>query len=300
MKKKLGGYQILDLTSIEIEELEDYTTITDVDVLQTLKEYLLPIVLDPTKELKPIYLRAISGSGRSTVLCELSQYDAVTFFIVAKLSGGTLRIGVGFEQDEETLEWDITSGWQYLTEQTQIEGGAISTIKAIETGTIKDVIGLDEDGEPVKSDSLDISSLKADEIIENMSGYSFALAEPANYILEKVYIGAVKNGNKLTFVIACNITKQSGGSHNPTIGTFTIPSDIGAKLYETQVGAHNFLDNKVIKAFSSQSSSVDVPCYLDKYSNTSITIVIASSDNLVENTKYYLRYEATFLLSDSL
>lgn len=136
-------------------------------------------------------------------------------------------------------------------------------------------------------------------IIENMSGYSASLATNTGYTIENVYTSACKNGNKITFVTAVNITKtDANASASIQIATFNIPAAISAKLYPVNVGGSNFLDNKVIKAFSDFLTSVDVTSAYTK--GTNLAFVVANTANMVVNTKYYYRYEATFLLNDSL
>lgn len=145
--------------------------------------------------------------------------------------------------------------------------------------------------------------ITGNEIVENMSGYSFAKAsETANITREFVYAGIVKNGNKLTLVVALNITRtDTFSASNVKLGEFTLPSDVYDKLYPTQIGGYNFLDVKVISVFKSHYSKVDLFGYIQKGSNP-ITIMIDSTNvsSLELNTKYYVRYECTFLLSDNL
>ena len=139
-------------------------------------------------------------------------------------------------------------------------------------------------------------------IIEDMpSGYGFTPnnTDPA-LTFEFVYVGAVKTGNKLTCVMAFNVTKTGTVLDNDgRIGNFNIPSAVGAKLIPTQIGAYYFLNNKVEHAFSSGSSNVQATCFSEKINNTTFANKVRV-DNLVLNTKYYVRYEITFLLSDSL
>ena len=145
-----------------------------------------------------------------------------------------------------------------------------------------------------------VGTITGGEIIENMSGYSFAYGTPTGYTIENVYVGVVKNGNKVTFVTAFNITKTSADADSYiTIGGYSIPSAIGDKLFTTLVGAHNFLDVKAIDIFSSRTSKVNTSITMNKASNVLVNVALGTT-TLVVDTKYYARYEATFLLSDSL
>ena len=144
-------------------------------------------------------------------------------------------------------------------------------------------------------------AITAPSIIEDMSGYGASLNTIAGLTIEKVYVGVVKNGNKITFVFAVNFTKTDAAlSVQQKVGSFIIPSSIGDKLYESSVGLYEFLDNKVVPAWDSYTSKVDIISYIDKVSSTAIDVYIFNVDDLVVNTKYYYRYEATFLLSDDI
>lgn len=149
-----------------------------------------------------------------------------------------------------------------------------------------------------------IPSIKADEIIENMNGYSFAYnTSIVGFTLENVYIGAVKNGNKLTFVVALNVTRtQDDLSGTKIVGNFTIPSTIGEKLYPANIAGLNYLDNRVIQAWSSGWAKKDLISYLIKKNNTTVEFDFDSGINtiLTKDTKYYVRYETTFLLSEDI
>lgn len=141
--------------------------------------------------------------------------------------------------------------------------------------------------------------VSGNEIIENMSGYSVNLLSPAGYTIEGVYAGAVKNGNKLTLVLAFNITKTSDATDPaPYVVYFGVPSAIANKLYPTQIGVNNVLDAQTLRAYSSLTVGIDFDVWLEKSSNTLMLQVLA--ENLVEDTKYFVRYEGTFLLSDNL
>ena len=140
-------------------------------------------------------------------------------------------------------------------------------------------------------------------IIEEMSGYSFNKgSELTGITREFVYAGGVKNGNKLTLVLALNITRTATVSNNLPLGQFYMPSDIMGKLYPTNVGGYNFLDNKVIPAFSDHYTKEDIFCFVQKIGSSYVFLQADPSalNNLTLNTKYYLRYEITFLLSENL
>ena len=145
-------------------------------------------------------------------------------------------------------------------------------------------------------------SITAPSIIENMSGYSAELSTKTNLTIENIYTGAVKNGNKLTLVIALNLTR-TGDVGSGQVISISIPSDVGAKLYPVNVGGNDILDAKKINALTTFYTGVNLSSFIGKASNTLLQLFIATGElnsNLELNTKYYYRYEATFLLSNNL
>lgn len=144
-----------------------------------------------------------------------------------------------------------------------------------------------------------IGAITSPSIIETMSGYSFTKATPTNVTLSYIYVGAVKTGNKLTLVCSVEITRTgdvTGGSF--TVGSFSIPAEVGQKLYPT---TSNWLKIDKIYAGKNYYEGIDLPLLMIKNSDTGISAVAYNVNSLmVLNQKYYLRYEATFLLSDNL
>ena len=151
-------------------------------------------------------------------------------------------------------------------------------------------------------DELEGGAITGDSIIENMTGYSFdAVSTPA---WTPVYAGACKNGNKVTFVVFGTFTKQADQGY--IYGNFTIPSDVGSKLYPTTVGSlETVLDNREILVgdLSAIDTFYKVNGLILKTNNTTIQFQlrgITSVGNIPDNTQAYFRYESTFLLSDNL
>ncbi len=175
-----------------------------------------------------------------------------------------------------------------------IENSSSEILNAIK-GKIIQANGIDVSG------NADISGyIHGGEIVETMNGYSASIASQETFEYEGVYFGIVKNGNKLTIVLALNLTKPTGESERLCeLGYLTIPSSIGQKLFSTQVGAYSFLDNKILPILSDFSNYVLCPAFISKDSNTSLRFVLDTT-NMVADTKYYVRYEATFLLSENL
>lgn len=150
------------------------------------------------------------------------------------------------------------------------------------------------------SGTLNATKVTGNEIIENMNGYSFVKGNTANVDYEYIYAGVVKNGNKLSLVWAVNITKLDASVSGINLGYFVLPSAVANKLYPTAVGQYPFLDNKKIGIFASQISSQDVYVYCEKTQDVNARAVMTDLSSLPANTKYYCRYEVTFLLSDNL
>ena len=158
--------------------------------------------------------------------------------------------------------------------EEELESGALDDLvsDAVDAYLVENPVDITAlEGKDVELASLDATGLiTGGEIVEKMSGYSFSPASNANFTYEYVYAGVVKNGNKITFVIAANLTKGAGADRLASIGGFTIPASVGAKLFPTQVGAYSFLDNKVVAIFSDFTNYISCPCYTGKGSNTSI------------------------------
>lgn len=186
------------------------------------------------------------------------------------------------------------------------KAGYVMTVNAAGTGyELKNVSGV-VDGATIRpANVFATTKITANEIVENMSGYSFRTNTLSNVTLEYIYAGIVKNGNKLTSVVFAKITTASGydKAYNK-IGGFTIPEDVGAKLIPYTLGTFTtLLDFRKMTAFNSTgigaASAIDTGCYITKTSNTTFDIHVNMTD-MVEGTSYLVRIEQTFLLSDNL
>lgn len=193
-----------------------------------------------------------------------------------------------FDRELETFgEWTTTfEGWDttlstYLANMSSAAVGAIAG-QNIAPGNVAAT-----------------GNITANSIIENMSGYSVNLNSPTGWTFEKIYISAAKTGNKLTVVVALNVTKGAGAQYNPTICDIKLPVAVYDSLYPTLVGGVNGLDFRTLNLFSAYDSYITTPAYITKVGFQQIRFNLASTA-LVQDTKYYLRYEATFLLSDNL
>ena len=146
-------------------------------------------------------------------------------------------------------------------------------------------------------------SISGDEIVENMSGYK--IGEPITLDgLTKSYVGVVKNGNKITLVWFYYLTATKADYIGQIFDTILIPKSIGNKIVPINVSPFdNMVDCKVIPMYSAYASHKDANGvllkfnYSNDYDNIQPRIYISG---LTVGTTYAFRYEATFLLSDSL
>lgn len=132
---------------------------------------------------------------------------------------------------------------------------------------------------------------------EVMKGYSFTKGTTENVTYDYLYAGACKNGNKITFVAYVGITRTDAtAGANIRIGNFIIPNDILNKLYPA---TETWLTFNNLYCGSDYASGVNVPALVMK-GDSGIIMTLYNSSNLILNTKYYVRYEVTFLLSENL
>ena len=216
------------------------------------------------------------------------------FDVIFSISGSTV---ISFASKE--IEVNLSTGALSLTTST------VSTYSKSELDTLlsakSDITYVDAQlaGKADLSGANFTGDITANSIIENMSGYSISLGTNANYTYEKIYCGVVKNGNKLTIVLAINFTKDdASAASNPTLAIINLPSGVASKLFNTNIGGYNLLDVKENFLWSSINSNVSAKMWMSKESN-SIRCAFTSTGNMVVGTKYYVRYETTFLLSDT-
>ena len=147
------------------------------------------------------------------------------------------------------------------------------------------------------SGTVSASNVAADELMENMSGYSFTKStSSANTTLSYIYAGVVKTGNKITFVLALDVTKINAESL--VIGSFTVPSAIFNKLYPIQVGLYEYLALGDLAVVDDSLNAGKIRYYVYKASGNVVKISCNTAD--LTSTQTYVRLEVTFLLSDNL
>ena len=144
---------------------------------------------------------------------------------------------------------------------------------------------------------LDCKSVKANSIIENMSGYSYVDKAPETTLQ---YLGVVKNGNKITFVASGYIlsTSSIGSYTSVRIARITIPSSIGTKLVSNDLG---YLEQKRVLLFNGLYTTKNLIYLFQKNADNQVEMIITTgSESIGANDKYNFRVETTFLLGDNL
>lgn len=195
-----------------------------------------------------------------------------------------------------------------MSEGDPIDAGLIKEVSSMSIDASQHLIVTYNDGTtndlgPIFQGNVNIAgNFTADSIIENMSGYSFTKAGAGVDIdREYVYAGIVKNGNKLTGVLALNITRLTSVGSNKWLGSFIVPQAVADKLFPVTIGGYDFLDIKDVNAVLSLGTSKKISCALIKSGTTiNIDATSGSLNDLDLNDKYYARIEFTFLLSNNL
>lgn len=159
------------------------------------------------------------------------------------------------------------------------------------TGSITTAAGVDTPS--LNTSGTEISAQKP--VVEVMNGYSFGLEGKANLTLSTIYVGAVKNGNKLTLVAFLTITRTGDVVDDwANLGHFDIPAAIANKIIP-YTGAKVAIN----KIWLNDSISLFVETY--KNSATRLTYSTSGLNSTLNlNSTYPCRIEQTYLLSDSI
>ena len=264
------------------------------------------------------WLKTINKALEDAVLTgvEVRQKGNATFSFVVTFEDGTELESNEFvlAQGESINGATIRNGHLYLslTNGDELDAGNLKpvtsfTINASQhlivnygDGTIQD-LGAIFSGNVNIDGTINATKVTGDEIVENMSGYGFipALNLSTNGFTLN-YIGAVKNGNKVTFAIAGIFVPNENTENNTRLGAITFPTYIGEKLYVDSLGA---LNNQYVSFFNSVNTSVSKNVRTIKMSdgNNGVSFQFFSlNSGFVLDTTYSFRFEVTFLLSDNL
>ena len=257
------------------------------------------------------WLKTINKALEEAVLTgvEVRQKGNATFSFVVTFEDGTELESNEFvlAQGESINGATIRNGHLYLslTNNTELDAGNLKPVTSFTINESQHLIvnygdGTSQDLGPIFSGNVNIDgNFTANSIVENMSGYVAHVPNVEGYTKEGIFLSCVKTGNKITFVISMDITKAEGAGSTLSLGYFDIPSSVGIKFIPYSVGNANYIDNRKLQCFSALQSAVEVNAWCSKNSNTMITFACIGSP-MVVNTKYNVRYEATFLLNDNM
>lgn len=139
-------------------------------------------------------------------------------------------------------------------------------------------------------------------IVQTMDGYSFVDGSVTGF--ENTYASVCRNGNKLTFVVAGNVTKSDDTPYNAYICKFKVPNTLMEKLFPLYEGTSS-IDVKVVGYFDTEGlgnapTNKSMILYKDAVNNELNLQVIGLSSGLTNTKTYIFRYEVTILLSDNL
>ena len=218
---------------------------------------------------------------------------SATEFLISKKGNSTLSFILKFADDTQLESGDITLEQGESVESASIVNGHL--LLTLTNGEVLDAGNLFNGNVNIDG------NFTANSIIENMSGYSYSKAATENVTFDEQYVGAVKNGNKLTLVIFTEITKTATQNDYTNIGEITLPSSVASQIVPyTQSISNNVVECKQIQAALSTSLTtfVNMDLLVRKVGNTILFSI--RPNNLVADSKYLARIEITFLLSDNL
>ena len=175
--------------------------------------YSLSQILD--EEELEVVKKPVSFIVYNDALYLKQRQDATTAYFVRALS---MELSTIITLSSDTIQVDIENGSLGIVSSSVV----VYSKTQIDTELAKkaDLTGAAFTG-----------AITAPSIIEDMVGYSYTPATVTKGTLANVYMGAVKNGNKVTFVAAYTFIKNVSETGQLNIGKFNIPSSIGSKIY---------------------------------------------------------------------
>lgn len=149
--------------------------------------------------------------------------------------------------------------------------------------------------------TLNATKVTGNEIVENMSGYSFTM--PTTSGVEIIYASIVKNGNKLTMVIFGAITPTSNINVDTAteLGTFNLVDEVKSKIFWYQSGDLTYVtaEGQVPLTYS-VANSINGQFYFRVNGQGNENVRVYNKAQLNAGTTYHFRIEQTFLLSDNM
>lgn len=212
MENSKGGYIIIDISSLLLDETEQATDIEDEVILKQLLS-LSDYAFRSDLHLKPIYLRAKDKNGINIVsMCEFDK-NGTQLQIKALISDLVVEILVNYEVEEET-------------QAILIDYATYSVIS--ETNKIKQQLLL----ENIKDSSGNLRFIEGDINIEEIEGVTQAYGKWS------------LSGTHLMVVLAVDIANGVQLVNNSVLAYFSLPSYIFNKivpLWSTTVTIKNIL-----------------------------------------------------------
>ena len=239
--------------------------------------------------------------------------NATLSFSITFADGETLESGdIVLQQGESVDQARIASGvlQLHLTNGTWLTAGNIKPVSNFNINASQHLIvnyqdNTSQDLGAIFNGNVNIAgNFTSDSIIENMTGYRFEIKAPSNSGINISFASSVKNGNKITFVIAGSIIRNENTPYNVAIGQFICPTSVMNKLYPLVSGGStvDIKDIVFIKANDLAGANVKLTGQLGKNGNYGLTLQIIGigGSSLTLEQNYIFRYETTFLLSDNL
>ena len=259
------------------------------------------------------WLKTINKALNEAVLTgvEVRQKGNATYSFVVTFEDGTELVSNDFvlAQGESINGATIRNGHLYLslTNGDELDAGNVKPVTSFEINASQHLIvnygdGTSQDLGAIFSGNVNIdgtlnaTKVTGNEIVENMSGYTFVNGTNP---LETPFVSIVKNGNKITLVIT-GYFKKIVDTNSILIGTFSIPPEIANKIVPF---VYSWVDFKQLLLININDTSeiIEKSFYLSKHASLPNFSLYLQNSNNIDNTKtYYMRYEVTFLLSDNL
>ncbi len=235
---------------------------------------------------------------------EIKQRGNATFVFVFTFEDGTkvesneIIVNKGDSVNGATIK----NGHLYLslTNGDELDAGNVKPVTSFEINASQHLIvnygdGTSQDLGSIFSGNVNIDgNFTANSIIEKMNGYSFDNYSPS--LWTPIYVGAVKNGNKLTIVISGTFNRGANGDGNPNIAYINLPSLVAEKLFPW---TGTVLEQKSINFQKDPFNQTPLQIGTMKDGNA-LRYQLYGIQGLAASTDYYFRLEQTFLLSDSL
>ena len=246
---------------------------------------------------------------------EVRQKGNATFSFVLTFKDGSELESNEFvlAQGESINEATIKNGHLYLslTNGDELDAGDLKPVTSFAINANQHLIvnygdGTSQDLGAIFSGNVNIDgNFTANSIVENMSGYAIIKNTPPNNVTYNfLYGGIVKNGNKLTCACALivNSTSDIVGLTAMSICDFVVPASIASKLYGINIGSTTDClgASSSVSFYEGSVSFKGAKMVYSKRENTHIRCFCYPTETLKSNTDHLLRFEITFLLSDSL